>query len=807
MRTIFYFYFLLAPTLSFGQKMLESHEWCSHKHTLFTPKNFNLEDGRSDSIDIIKTKISLNLLNVPQINAACLLDIKSKISGLTEIRLDLEGLIVDSVLSSNLAHLPFSKIGNSLKLQFQQALNANDLASFTVFYRGIPVIDASNWGGYYNTGGYTFNLGVGFAADPHSFGRAWFPCFDNFVERSVFEVSITSTLGKSGYSNGILIAHDTIANSLVRSWLLEDPIPSYLACFASGPYTSFIRTYPGETAPIPVEIAAAAADTVKVRNTFINLQKGIQAFEYWYGPYQWGKIGYSLVPFNSGAMEHATNIAIGRAYIDGSLNYETLWAHELSHMWWGDLATCSTAEDMWLNEGWASYSEHLFTEKVYGQTAFRNAVRANHLNVLQTAHINESGYRAVSGLPHSLTYGTHVYNKGASVAHNLRGYLGDSLFRVACRTALNQTKFDDWSSAELRDKIEAATGKNVHDFFEDWVFAGGYPDYTIDSVKLIFSPVDAPTIARVFIKQKLRGAPHFHHNVPLELTFLMGDGSRQYKTGTISGEHTMLQFEFTAWGPAPASVFVNTNQKILQARSEGEKMIKSNGSSNFSDAKFNLTVNSLGADSVLFRIEHHFAAPDNAGVNPKSYALTNRYWSVHTSGHSFPAGFDAQAVLSYDGRGIGDQLDTELFNNTSSSEDSILLLYRPGAGFPWEEWPSYTKLTLASTTDKFGQLRPTQIRLGEYTIGKGVPTSAVATPNPLGKIQLAPNPSWSLIAAKADDVFEQATLISSDCQTEKIWNFAPATEGVFDLSGFPSGHYWLLLSGKKGIAICPVVKQ
>ncbi|MDO8365665.1 MAG: M1 family aminopeptidase [Saprospiraceae bacterium] len=807
MRIVLYFALFLCPTLSFGQKMLESHEWCGKKHTSLSPNTFNLEDGRSDSIDILRSNITISLMGLPLVTGICDLGFVSKVDGIDALRLDLQGLTVVSVQSEIGIELTFLQVGSALHIELPQPLSTNDTSLVKIFYEGVPPTDASGWGGYYNTSGYTFNLGVGFAADPHSFGRAWFPCFDNFVERCAFDITILSPEGRKGFANGHLYLETNFPGGIAHHWSIEEPIPAYLACFASGPYTSFKRNYPGVNGPIPVEVAAAPADTNKVRNSFINLPKAIEVFEDWFGPYQWNKIGYSLVPFNSGAMEHATNIAIGRAYIDGSLNYETLWAHELTHMWWGDLATCSTAEDMWLNEGWASYGEHLFTEKVYGQTAFRNAVRANHLNVLQNAHISEGGYRAVSGLPHSLTYGTHVYNKGASIAHNLRGYLGDSLFRVGCRAAMATTQFTDWSSADFRDKLEAATGKDLHDFFEDWVFSGGYADYTVDSVKMIYSPVDAPTIAQVFVKQKLRGAPHLHHNVPLEFTFLMSDGQRQYRSGIVSGESTLLEFQFSAWGPAPRSVFVNTDLKILQARADGEKMLKNTGPANFTDAKFNLTVNNLGADSVFFRVEHHFAAPDGPGANPGGYVLTNRYWSVLTAGNSFPGSFDAQAIVIYDGRGQGDQLDNELFAATSNLEDSVLLLYRPGAGHAWKEWPSYTKVILGSNTDSWGQLRPTHILPGEYTIGKGVSTIATKEPSALGKIKVAPNPSAGKVRVMAGETFDTATLIGADGQTEKSWNFSPTTEAALDISSFPSGHYWLLIQGKKGSGICPIVKQ
>ena len=806
MRTLFYLFLLLCPSLAFSQKIIKTHEFCGKKHSLFSPHTLNLTDGRSDSIDILRTDIRLNLLNLPQVSASCSLSLIAKLAGISTLRVDLEELEVDSVQTAAGTDLPFSHIGSALYIDFPQALSTTDTSKVHIYYRGIPPTDQSGWGGYYNSGNYTFNLGVGFDADPHSFGRAWFPCFDNFVERSAFDVTILSQTGRRGYSNGALVADMDIPGGVLQSWEISEPIPSYLACFASGPYTSFKRSYLALNGPIPVEIAAAVADTNRVRNTFQNLPQAIEVFEDWFGPYQWNKIGYSLVPFNMGAMEHATNVAIGRSFIDGSLNFETLWAHELGHMWWGDLATCSTAEDMWLNEGWASFCEHLFTEKVYGQTAYRNAVRANHLSILQEAHIQESGYRAVSGLPHSLTYGLHVYNKGASVAHNLRGYLGDSLFRVGCKQALNNTQFTHWSSADLRDKMEAATGQDLHDFFNDWVFAGGYPDFSIDSTQYFFSPVDGPLLVRVFVKQKLRGAPHFHQNVPLEFSFLMSNGQYQYRSGIVSGENTTLEFFFSPWGQTPRQIFVNTNVKILQARSEGEKMLKAAGTTNFADAKFNLTVNNLGADSVFFRVEHHFASPDNAGANPNGYLLSNRYWSVYYQPY-FSQGFDAQAIVFYDGRGQGDQLDKELFAATSNSEDSLLLLYRPGAGHPWQEWPTYTKITIGSANDAYGQLRPTQLLPGEYTIGKGVSTLATKTPNPLGKIRVSPNPSRSQVRVLADELFESATLISTDGKTEKVWSFAPSHEAVLDLSGYPSGQYWILLSGKKGSAVCPVAKQ
>jgi hypothetical protein len=307
------------------------------------------------------------------------------------------------------------------------------------------------------------------------------------------------------------------------------------------------------------------------------------------------------------------------------------------------------------------------------------------------------------------------------------------------------------------------------------------------------------------VKQKLRGAPHFHQNVPLEFTFLMSNGVRQTRSGNVSGENTVLEFEFPAFGPAPQNVFVNTNLKILQARAEGEKMIKTAGGSNFQDAKFNLTVNAVGADSVLFRVEHHFAAPDNAGANPNGYLLTNRYWTIQSAGSDFPTGFDAKGVMVYDGRGDGDQLDTELF--AIASTDSLLLLYRPGPGAPWREYPTYTKASFSPSNDNYGQFRPTFLLTGEYTIGRGVVTSATNTPNQVGRVTISPNPAKGFVVVTSASPFHTATLIRADGRVEKTWQFMDSNQVQLDLSAFPAGQYWLQLVGDQGTSLTPLVRQ
>src|ERR1700747_1117469 len=97
---------------------------------------------------------------------------------------------------------------------------------------------------------------------------------------------------------------------------------------------------------LPIMLAGLPADTVKMKNSFVHLQDALSIFENYFGKFHWDKVGYSLVPFNSGSMEHATNIASPLFASNGTTAYETLFYHELSHHWFGDLVTCRTEEDM-----------------------------------------------------------------------------------------------------------------------------------------------------------------------------------------------------------------------------------------------------------------------------------------------------------------------------------------------------------------------------------------------------------------------------------------------------------------------------
>ena len=678
------------------------------------PPGLAYAQTNSDTIDILEYEINLDITDFisKMIRGNCKITFTPKMDGINTINLDLLKLTIDSV-TSGAGFLTFNYNDTLLEVNFGSTFNLGDTGEVIVYYRGSPQIDPSGWGGFYFLGNYAFNLGVGFDSDPHNYGRVWFPCFDNFVERSTYQFNIITSGGKKAFCNGYLAGETVLSGDTVsRRWKMDYEIPTYLACVAVSDYETVSMTHNGINGAIPIELYGRAPDTVNLKNSFANLGGAISAFENSYGPYRWNKVGYSLVPFSSGAMEHATNIAYPRDAADGSLFFEDLMAHELSHQWWGNLATCESAGEMWLNEGMASYSEFLFNEKVYDKDAYMQLVRTNHEYVMHLVHINENGYRALVGIPHEYTYGDHVYKKGADVAHTLRGYLGDSLFFFGLKSFLANNQFTHINSARFRDHLTNATGVDLYDFFDKWVFRPGFPHFSIDSVQI--TPNGPNFNVKVYVKQKLTAATAYFKNAPLEITFYDAGWNSQTVTMIIPGAAASASYTIPF---NPVFTAINADGKISDAISSDMKVLNTPGNYKFVNnqgAHLSVNVSSI-TDSALLRVEHNWTAPDPF-IGPSKYKLCpNRYWKIDGI---FPSVYSMNGTVFYDGRQpatppYSSYYDHGLFKDSTDHEDSLVLLYRQDAGKNWGEYAFYIK-NIISPNDKWGQILIDSIVAGEY---------------------------------------------------------------------------------------------
>lgn len=756
---------------------------------------YSPENLRSDTINILKYTINLDITDFvgQSIKGSTIVRFAPKINGQNKIRLDLLKMTIDSI---KLGAVSLSHTYNDtlLKVILPTVINTIDTLDVVVYYHGVPQGDPSGWGGFSFSGTYAYNLGVGFGAKPHNYGRVWFPCFDNFVEKSKYEFNIITDTSKSAYCNGQLMNDVKVGSKRTRSWILNKEIPSYLASVAVADYTQVNSTIVGALGPIPVVLAARKVDTVALKNGFIHLPNAVLGYENYYGPYVWNRIGYCLVPFSSGAMEHATNIAYPQAAV--SIAYESgLMAHELSHHWWGDLMTCETQEDMWLNEGMASYSERMFLEWTYSYAKYLDEVKLEHDGLLKFAHLSEKEFRAVSGIPFEYTYGDHVYKKGADVAHTLRTYMGDAAFFAGLKYVLAQKAYKNMNSIEFRDLLQTSSGQNLVPFFDNWVFAGGWPHFSIDSVKT--TGTSAPFTNKVYVKQKLFGAPSLYSNVPLDITFMNNSWFKEVRQISMSGSTGVYTF---TTANLPKYVGINNESKISDAISSEYKTIKTNASINYTLARALLLVSNKGIDSSYVRIEHNFAKPDPFKVNTYNFRLSSQhYWKV--DGILSP-GFVSKLRLNYDGNKVisgNSYIDTSL---AVVNADSMILLYRKNAADDWKEVSHYSKFRIGSKT---GFFTVDTLKLGEYVFANGKSNVLVGleeideTDN---SFNVYPIPATNMVTVNIlnKKELEQASIEIFDMTGNLVQqiNNVDSLNNI-DVSNYAKGTFIISLKTKKGV--------
>ncbi len=746
-------------------------------------------NSQSSNLDVLHYDLSISDFNfsAKTINAVAIVAITADGLPVDTIPLDLLKLTIDSIWY-NSSNITFLYNDTTILIPLLVALNQGDTSMVTVFYHGAPVADAT-WGGFKFSNPYAYNMGVGFSADPHNFGKVWFPCHDNFTDRAFYDFHITTPSNDKAFCNGTLISQVTNPNSTITwNWQMNDRIPTYLASIAVAPYVTWQRNFSN----IPVEIACLANDTVAVNGTFQHLDSVLSHYIQAYGPYPYDKVGFCLVPFSGGAMEHASSIHVGKPFINGTLTYETLWAHELSHMWWGDKVTCETEGDMWLNEGFASFNEAFTTEVLYGKTAYRNWNRTAHRKVLQFTHINDGGYYPLINIPHNITYGETVYNKGADIARTIRGYMGDSAFFNGCQYYLNNRNDNSANSNDLKSDLTQSSGIDMTQFFDDWVYTPGFPHFSIDSIVYFPGGLDHYF---VYTKQKSKGNNHLY-KMNVEITF---SGNNIDTTVTVLIDSATNVFHIPIFFAAEW-ISLDRFDKMADAISDYEQKITSTGVISFPETNVSLNVQTLGIDTSLIRIEHNWVAPDSfLTSNPYIVLSDYHYWTVNGF---FQTGFLSKATFSYNG---SNSLSTGHIDNSliSGNEDSLVILYRDGAGSNWEIVPGFTLLKGVNSTDKIGTIVVDTLKRGEYCLGYYHYVTGINTLSDpkVQYLRVWPNPSSDSFNISIANVKAKKLMIFIyDLNGKNIYakEVNPDMQFIWQPKNIPAGEYLIrLFDGKK----------
>ena len=718
----------------------------------------HLSSQTADSIHVVSYDINLDITDFTNhtISGFTIVKINPKVNGIQNILLDLLALDVDSVKYNGTLR-SFSYNDTLLVIPLPVAAGTADTLELTVFYHGAPVVD-SYWGGFSFSGTTAYNLGVAFASVPHSFGRVWFPCIDDFKDRSVYNCNITTTNDKMAVCGGTLISSvDNGNGTKTWHWKLSSPIPTYLASVAVSDYMAYTDVYHGIERNIPIIIYIHPQDTARLRGSFIHLKDILAIFEQYFGPYRWERVGYVGVPFDAGAMEHATNIAYPNSFLTGDLSYEDFYAHELSHHWFGDLVTCYRAEEMWLNEGWAEFCEKLYTEPLYGKSEYKKVLRTSHRKGIQFNYVEDGGYLPLSDVPQENTYGRTVYDKGATVIHTLRNYMGDSRFFDGMKSFLDSNAFSAISIAKLGNFLQRHSGQNINGFLADWVYQPGYIHYSVDSFHV--SDDSSEIKARVFIRQRTLGGSGLHTHDSLELAFMNDHWQTVTTKIAVSGAITSCEVKLPF---IPSIVMADPEEKMCDATTDCYKTIKTSGALAFEETYFTLDVQGI-TDSAFLRVEHNWVGPDDVTADSADiYRVSDfRYWKIDGI---FPVGFSAKGRFPYNRAkpatiysNSQGWLDHTLLINIRSA-DSLVLLYRRNTSEKWQVC-NFTKTGGYSS----GYLTAKNLLPGEYTFGIGKPNLSHIDPVKESShgLLIYPNPSNNEVHIEYNDAFTNASIFDT----------------------------------------------
>ncbi|MGM0565844.1 MAG: M1 family aminopeptidase, partial [Bacteroidota bacterium] len=672
----------------------------------------------SDSIDVLHYAIHLDEIDTEAqtIHAHTEITLTAKEEPIEGVALQLIQLQVDSVLHEN-ASIPFTAENNEIIVPFDASLPSGDEITLDVYYHGAPF--SESWGGFHFAGDYAFNLGVGFESIPHNLGRAWFPSVDDFTDRATYEYFVTVESPKKAVCGGILVDEIQDGDKTTYHWEMQNTIPAYLASVAIGEYELYEDVYEGIEEDIPIQIWVRPQELTNVEESFVNLNNILEVFENHWGPYPFSRVGF--VSTANGAMEHATNIAYPYGTINGNTDYEWLYAHELSHMWFGDKTTCATAEEMWLNEGWAVFNEFLFREGIYGEGSWEEEYRDLHNEVLHYAHTpsGDGDYFALSDVPQEVTYGATSYDKGGIVVHTLRNYLGDEVFFPAMKEFLQEYAYQPATSEDLMNFLTEETGTDMQPFFDNWVFAPGFPYFEVDSVK------PASGGYQVFVQQKSKGRDALFTDNRVEVFFMSDEHEFWSDTMMVSGEQQSKVFDPPF---EPVMVMLDKEDKMADATTDEVHWIDEPVNINSNNTSTVLDVESV-TDSVFLRITHHWAAPDTMQNPVEGLRLSDyRYWSID--------GFDMENMQAscrfYYNK--NNYLDHTLLLN---EDDEITLMFRPDQS---EDWQEIEHNQIGPAT--IGYLEVESLQAGEYALAVWEDdATAVHHEKAVQSLRVYPNPA------------------------------------------------------------------
>ena len=432
---------------------------------------------------------------------------------------------IKAVYMNDLATI-YQNSGTSFSIPLEN--NITDTFRIKIIYNGTPKRVGLEGFVFGERNGYSL---VYTLSEPN-YASSWFPCNDIPNDKSLIDMRITNDSSKVSVSNGRLINILTNDDRKTYHWKTYYPVSTYLVALYSADYEEFSEEYTSldGNLTMPVNYYVLPDKLEKSKVDFSEHTDILKVFAKLFGEYPFIKEKYGVAEFlwTMGAMENQTITGVSSGLIGGKKFFNDYLIHELAHHWWGNAVGPDTWKDIWLNEGFSTYSEALYFEVKHGKEALQSTMKKKY-------------FRRFSGTlsdPEPNIFSSTVYNKGGWVLHMLRWEVGDSSFFKILKNFFETYKYSNASTNDFIEVAQNISGKNLDDFFHQWL------DYEGEiKVKFNWSVVQnaAGYKTEIFIEQDQENPEHY--NFPLEIMFQLVNGNQIRKIYYINSKETNINIE------------------------------------------------------------------------------------------------------------------------------------------------------------------------------------------------------------------------------------------------------------------------
>jgi len=421
-------------------------------------------------LDVLHYDVSISFVPELAYQARTRVDVRLLAEGLTEIRLDLDGPLVDRV-SVHGERLACRREGGRLVVDLARPRAGGEIVPVLVEYHGLP-------------DGKGLRAGRSAHGDPILFAdnwpenaRRWIPSIDHPSDKATVDFEVTAEDRYEVVAPGRLRETRSLHDGRrTTRWTEGVPIPTY--CMVIG-LAEFQVTHVGAADGVPISAWVFPEDAPLAARKLSRSALVLERFSDLVAPFPFEKLAHVQSSTAWGATEYASAVFYSEKHFRGEDASDGVVAHELAHQWWGDSVTPADWDDVWLSEGFATYFHALFVESLGGPAALREFM-ARAASTVKEANAKKPGAVVDPGVvAPAEKLSPFTYEKGAWVLHMLRRKLGDEPFFRGLRGYYSAHAGGAATTDDLRHALEAVSGRDLAPFFRQWLDRPGLPDLSV----------------------------------------------------------------------------------------------------------------------------------------------------------------------------------------------------------------------------------------------------------------------------------------------------------------------------------------